>query len=447
MCCSVATAQPSEPPPLPPPIVAPPPSPDEELREALRLTREQLARHDAELRELRAALAALPPPPPPPPPPREPAWYERLAIRGYSQLRYNLPAGVRNDKLVNEQGDKSIGGNGGFIIRRARVILFGDIHPRVSIYIQPDFASAINDQLSVAILRDWYADVFLDRKKEFRLRLGQSKVPFGFENMQSSQNRVALDRNDPLNSAVKDERDLGIFFYWAPSHIRQRFKHLVDSGLKGSGDFGVVGLGIYNGQTANRLELNKYPHGIVRVTWPFAIGSQFLELGGGGYFGLSTVKLETMPDPMGLPFTSTKKDNTFYDARGHVSLVLYPKPFGVTFEYNAGVGPSLGVDRPREIATRFLHGGYLQVMYKIDHPLKTVAIIPYVRGMLYEGGKKFFTNAPRYSIKEIEMGVEWQIVRAFEFTFAYMIAKRTSDKYPYNLEYGHVARFQGQVNF
>jgi hypothetical protein len=53
-----------------------------------------------------------------------------------------------------------------------------------------------------------------DAKKEFRVRVGQSKVPYGFENL-SSQNRLTLDRNDALNSAVANERDLGAFFYWA----------------------------------------------------------------------------------------------------------------------------------------------------------------------------------------------------------------------------------------
>jgi hypothetical protein len=47
-----------------------------------------------------------------------------------------------------------------------------------------------------------------DAKKEYRVRIGQSKVPYGFENLQSSQNRLTLDRNDALNSAVVNERDL-----------------------------------------------------------------------------------------------------------------------------------------------------------------------------------------------------------------------------------------------
>jgi hypothetical protein len=84
---------------------------------------------------------------------------------------------------------------------------------------------------------------------KFRLRVGQSKVPFGFENLQSSQNRLTLDRNDAL-SAVANERDLGAFFYWAPSKIRERFAMLVKDGYKGSGDYGVFAFGVYNGQTS-----------------------------------------------------------------------------------------------------------------------------------------------------------------------------------------------------
>jgi hypothetical protein len=41
-----------------------------------------------------------------------------------------------------------------------------------------------------------------DAKKRISVRVGYSKVLFGFENMQSSQNRLTLDRNDALNSAV-----------------------------------------------------------------------------------------------------------------------------------------------------------------------------------------------------------------------------------------------------
>lgn len=438
----LAAAEPVDagvPEPTPPPMLS-----TEELSLRLQQALDLLARHDAELKDLRARAEAKPEAVTPPPEPETKPWYERIKIRGYTQVRINLPGAIYNDKLINEQGDRSLGGNGGFLIRRARVILYGDVHPHVFIYLQPDFASVINEQLGVAILRDWYADISIDSKKEFRVRVGQSKVPFGFENMQSSQNRLPLDRNDALNSAVKDERDLGAFFYWAPQHIRARFKHLVDSGLKGSGDYGVVGFGLYNGQTANRLELNKFPHVIGRVTWPFAIGNQFFEVGGGGFWGQATVNVGKHPD--GTEITSTRSTNTFRDARAHVSFCWYPKPFGFLFEYNVGVGPQLGVADPYVLDERLLYGGFLTLMLKLDNLLGSVALIPYVRGQMYDGGKKFVTNAPAYKIREVELGLEWQITSGFEVVLAYMISDRTSDK-TYKQEYGHWTRLQLQFNY
>jgi hypothetical protein len=371
---------------------------------------------------------------------KETPWYEKIKLRGYTQFRYNrLPSFNSNDDFKNSQGDRTIGQGNGFSIRRARLIIFGDVHERVSIYLQPDFASTIGDQLHVTILRDWYADLFLDRKKEFRLRVGQSKVPYGFENLQSSQNRLPLDRNDALNSAVKDERDIGVFFYWAPEEIRARFKHLVDSGLKGSGDYGVVGLGVYNGQTANRPALSDDMHVIGRVTWPFKFGEQFVEVGGGGYFGKYYVSTDA-PDVYSLETGKIK------DARAHASLVVYPQPFGFVAEGTYGVGPSQG-DSPataNEIKARTLFGGYAQVMYKIDDLFGTVALIPFARATYYDGGKKFETNAPHHEVKELELGFEWQLIKNLELVTAYDLASRTTQG---KEQKGHVTRVQLQVNY
>lgn len=61
-------------------------------------------------------------------------------------------------------------------------------------------------------LRDAYFDVFLDSLHTYRLRVGQSKVPFGYENLQSSSNRLPMERAEALNNAsVPGERDLGVF--------------------------------------------------------------------------------------------------------------------------------------------------------------------------------------------------------------------------------------------
>jgi hypothetical protein len=377
-------------------------------------------------------------------PKKETPWYERIRLRGYTQFRHNrLPSFRINDDLINEQGDRFLGKNTGFGIRRARLIISADVHERVSIYLQPDFASVIGEQLNVAIMRDWYADIFLDARKEFRLRVGQSKVPYGFENLQSSQNRAAFDRSDAINSALKDERDIGLFFYWAPKEIRERFKLLVDTGMKGSGDYGVVGLGVFNGQTANRLERNGTPHGVARVTWPFLFGKQFVEVGAAGYYGRYVVTLAQRPDTT---YSLVGDRDGLVDARAVVSLMIYPQPIGLQAEYNVGRGPSLGETEPTIISSRPLRGGYAQLMYKLDNVLG-VSLLPYVRGTLYEGGKKFENNAPRYDVKELELGVEWQILKALEVTAAYMISDRTSSRFPYTQQRGDVTRIQVQVNY
>lgn len=131
-------------------------------------------------------------------------WTETIQLRGYMQMRYNGLLET-NPNLQCAQCDRSWGGDGGFFFRRIRLIFYGQIHERVYLYFQPDFAS---DGKNLGQIRDAYFDLGLDAKQEFRLRIGQSKVPFGFENLQSSQNRIPLDRNDGLNSAVANERDI-----------------------------------------------------------------------------------------------------------------------------------------------------------------------------------------------------------------------------------------------
>ena len=68
------------------------------------------------------------------------------------------------------------------------LVFSGDINDYVSLYLQPDFASSVSssiDNQNFAQLRDAYADLAFDKKHEYRIRAGQSKVPFGWENLQS----------------------------------------------------------------------------------------------------------------------------------------------------------------------------------------------------------------------------------------------------------------------
>ena len=193
-------------------------------------------------------------------------WYEKISIRGYTQLRYNFTPD--NDLLSNSLGDRSIGKNNEFFMRRARLIVSGQPHDRVFVYLQGEFAGLVDNSEGTTVLRDAYADLFLTENKTWRIRAGLSKVPFSFENLQSSQNRLALDRTDPMNSAFPGERNLGVFLYYTPTTVRERFRRLVDSGLKGSGDYGMVGIGVINGQAANKRDANKNKHVVFHSSYP-----------------------------------------------------------------------------------------------------------------------------------------------------------------------------------
>ena len=94
----------------------------------------------------------------------------------------------------------------------------------------------------------------------------------------------------------------------------------------------------------------------------------------------------------------------------------------------------------------FLQGGYVLAQYRIENVFPGI-VSPYVRGFFYDGGKKHETNAPHYKVKELEFGVEWQIIPALEFTGAFTTAERTAGALPYQQESGQLGRFQLQVNY
>jgi hypothetical protein len=368
-------------------------------------------------------------------------WFESIQIRGYAQVRYNRFLET-NQNLNCEQCDRSWGANGGFFLRRMRIIFYGQINKQVYFYIQPDFASSVSTtSLHFGQLRDAYFDVGVDKDNEFRFRIGQSKVPYGFENMQSSQNRLTLDRNDAFNSAVSNERDMGVFFYWAPKAQRALLSELVSSGLKGSGDYGVFAIGAYNGQTANRPELNDNKHIVGRFSYPHKFkNGQIIEAGLQAYTGkvvLSSITKNVVV---------INSSNEYIDQRVGATFVLYPKPFGIQAEYNIGKGPEYNTST-NSIDEKNLDGGYILGNYQ--YKFKNQLIIPFVKYQFYNGGKKHELDARSFSVKELEMGVEWQPNKNFELVAQYTISNRRFEDgvLRNNTQEGNLLRIQAQVNF
>ena len=355
----------------------------------------------------------------PEPPPKKTPWYEKLSVRGYAQIRFNRLYATEDD-FKNDLGDKALADDNTFSIRRARLIVFGDVTPFLGVYLQTDASGA------GVKMRDWYADVLVDRDKSLRFRVGQSKVPFGWENMQSSQNRAPLDRSDPINSAVPGERDLGVFAYWETKQARKLFKHLTDSGLKGSGDYGMAGLGVYQGQTLNVDDKNRNVHVVARFTYPFQLGEQVLEVGANGYAGKFTVDKDA----------AIQGDATVRDMRVGGHVIVYPQPIGFQAEYNVGKGPELVGDTLEE---HFLHGGYAMVLAKLG------PVVPFVRGAYYDGAYKTFKNAPRAVVKELAAGVEYMVHDRVELVVEVDHAYRVvGDSYDV---WGTVVRSQAQFSY
>ncbi len=386
-------------------------------------------------------------------------WYDRLSIRGYAQFRYNT---VFDEEGAPAQhvGDRSIGENQSFIIRRTRVIISGDVSDRMYVYLQPDFASSVPgspDANQFAQIRDWYGDLYLDTDKVYRFRVGQSKVPFGWENLQSSSNRLPLDRSDSLNSAVRNERDLGVFFYYTPQPVQDLFKEVLDDGLKGSGNYGFLGIGVHNGQGGSFVEQNDNLHVVARLAYPFrVVNNQIAEVGLQGYTGdyvvLSAQIRALGRGPLIRPMGTLEDRNTggIRDERVAGTFIWYPKPFGFQTEWNVGNGPGLN-NLQTEVVERSLNGGYAMVMYR-HASQKCGTFFPFARYNHFRGGYKAERNAPYVEIDEFEAGVEWQINDQMELVTQYTVTDRTNTTAltmgeSYQQFRGQLIRTQFQINY
>jgi hypothetical protein len=396
-------------------------------------------------------------------PPAEPKWYEKYGIRGYAQFRWNDVLHRDEDSAPAQHvGDRSVGDDQNFLIRRARLIFFGDISEHLYFYLQPDFAvtpPGSPDATYFAQIRDWYGDIYCDTDKVHRFRVGQSKVPYGWENLQSSQNRLPLDRADPLNSAVRNERDLGVFYYWTPQSVQQLFKFVMDEGLKGSGNYGMWGIGAYNGQGGSFLEQNENLHVVTRFTYPYCFpNGQIVEASVQAYTGMYTV-LSTPISPLGVgapvrPLGTLETDNRsgIRDERVAGTFVYYPQPLGFQTEWTVGRGPALN-EAQTEVEEQSLYGGYAMLFYR--HKTDCYGEWwPFIRWAYYQGGYKSERNAPYSRIDELELGLEWQLNKQVELVTMFTTTDRTNtvamneaDALSYQQFRGQLLRIQLQINY
>lgn len=262
-----------------------------------------------------------------------------------------------------------------------------------------------------------------------------------------------------MNSAVRNERDLGLFYYWTPEYAQDTFKYVLDEGLKGSGNYGVWGVGVYAGQGGSLREQNDSLHVVTRLTLPITLESgQIIEASVQGYSGMYTV-LSSPISPLGVGpavrpggTLETGDADGLIDKRIGATFVYYPQPFGIQAEWNVGRGPGLN-DAETQVIDRPLYGGYIQTMYRYETDCYG-ELWPFVRWNYYKGGYKSERNAPFAEIDEFETGVEWQFGKYCELTAMYTLTDRTNTRAigtpntpSYGQFEGQLARFQVQINY
>jgi len=408
--------------------------------------------------------------------PKPKKWFDKLSIRGYAQFRINEETHIEEGSAAAQYvGDRSLADEQNFLIRRARIIISGDVHERLYVYLQPDFASSPGSSADpnnhFVQIRDWYGDLYLDDEKELRIRVGQSKVPYGWENLQSSSNRVPLDRADALNSAVRNERDLGVYFFYTPTWAQDFFKDVLEKGYKGSGNYGLLSAGLYNGQGGSFNEVNDDVHVFARVTLPIIFENcQHMEIGLQGYTGEYSVIGSSIDSNGSLAGGVLTPDGTvstsgvgsganaaddrdgWNDERLAGSFIWYPQPFGFQTEWTIGRGPALNAAKTG-IEERALYGGYAMFLYKHDTECWGTWF-PFARYSYFNGGYKSERNAPFVNINEWEFGTEWQINTAAELTASYLVTDRTNTTAngtagttSYRQFDGQALRLQFQINY
>jgi hypothetical protein len=362
--------------------------------------------------------------------PKEAAWYEKMSIDGYTQVRHTEQL---NDKAYLTGGlpaDRSVDANQNLVIRRGRFKISGDFG-RVFLYTQFDVAASVDSGTRGNLgyqTRDIYADIALDEAKEHRIRIGVSKVPYGWVNLQSSQNRLQMERPEALNSAVEGERDKGIYYMYANTEDRALFKSLVKDGYKGSGDYGVFTAGFYSGAGLNRADNNGEVHSVIRLSKPWVSASgQMYEAGIGGYAGrfkvttgAAAIDATAMENAVKNQADKRNFNDGFVDRRAAATFIMYPQPWGIEAEWTAGQGPQMN-DARNNINVESLHGGYIMVNYRHKYGEQS-EFLPYVRWNYFDGARKFGTNATKMVVNEIDLGFEWQWRKEVELQLQYTLA-------------------------
>lgn len=176
----------------------------------------------------------------------------RLQIGGYGQIR------VTN--VGNSAGDRTAP-HDNFDFQLAR------FRPRLTYYMDPhwqaDLQVNVNTRGATATsfqARDAYIEYHNGKNNQYALRLGQQKVPFGFETfVEGDEQRPALERARYHDVLAPDQRDPGLGILWNPRRLP-----VTQALFRGP----LVAVGVFNGSGTNRQDNDESKNLIAAARYP-----------------------------------------------------------------------------------------------------------------------------------------------------------------------------------
>ncbi len=246
----------------------------------------------------------------------------RLQIGGYAELRItNLGTATGDRTGPHDVLDFQVARF------RPRLTYFMDPHWEADLQINASTRSAASASFTA---RDAYVEYHNGLNNQYALRLGQQKVPFGYETfVEGDEPRPALERARYHEVLVPDQRDIGVAAIFNPRKLP-----LTQAYYRGP----LIGVGVYNGNSINKQDNDLNKNVIAEVRLP---------LGGHNTIGLS-----------GLSGTfSPAVGKTFAKQAGNFDWEGYYGRFRTQFELMAG--RHLGHD---------INGGFGQLEYVSGAP-------------------------------------------------------------------------------
>jgi hypothetical protein len=346
-----------------------------------------------------------------------PRWYERIRITGYMQMRYSM---VSNGKCDISLSDANACNNPNQIyMRRIRMVFAGQPSDRLFFYIQPAMEGDGFNTGSSFNLVDAFGDYMLTTDRQHRLRFGMHRVLNSFDTFRTSSQRQELDRHESIQSGAPGERDLGVSYYYTNKMSQALYQQLTQY-HNGPGDFGNIGIMVYNGQGRNKPELNANKHVSLRLAHPLELpNGRLVEVGAHAFKG--TFVATGIGSPTSTAATRcqqalTKNGCAINDERINVYFWTPPQPWGIMAEYTVGRGPER--NGQGILQEQSLRGGYIQGNYTWRYSY-TGLLTPYVRWGEYYGGNKN-SQGVAYMTRNVNIGLVWEPDTHWRFVAEYL---------------------------